>query len=185
MTAMNDPRLAAQVMAEQCLCFRSRWIARALTRLYDEALRPLRLQATQLTLLNAISVLGRQDGGGRETVERTDGGVQHDAAAAPGVPMNRLSEILALDPTTLSRNLRRLERDGLIRIRPAPDDRRVMLVSLTPEGEQPIADAFPLWTRAQERVAEAPGPEFTASLLDDFEAVMAADPFDPAHDGSC
>jgi DNA-binding MarR family transcriptional regulator len=99
--------------------------------------------------------------------------------------MNRPSEILALDPTTLSRNLRRLERDGLIRIRPAPDDRRVMLVSLTPEGEQPIADAFPLWTRAQERVAEAPGPEFTASLLDDFEAVMAADPFDPAHDGSC
>lgn len=98
--------------------------------------------------------------------------------------MNRLSEILALDPTTLSRNLRRLERDGLIRISPAPDDRRVKLVSLTPKGEQRIAEAFPLWTRAQQRVAEALGPELTASLLDDFEAVMAADPLDPAHPGS-
>lgn len=194
-------------MAEQCLCFRARWVARALTRLYDEALRPLDLQATQLTLLNAISVLGELDDDHWTPAERTGAGADRVASAAgadvdgaartpgtpgtpgaadaastpvasvaPGVPMSRLSDVLALDLTTLSRNLRPLERDGLVRIRRAPDDARVRLVSLTTEGARRVAEALPLWTQAQERITAALGPELAASLRFDFDAVMAADP---------
>jgi DNA-binding MarR family transcriptional regulator len=68
-------------MADQCLCFRARRVSRALTRMYDEALRPLGIQATQLTLLNAIALSG-----------------------AEGGPMSATAEVLAMDGTTLSRN---------------------------------------------------------------------------------
>lgn len=47
-------------MAADCLCFRARRVARALTRMYDQALRPLGIQATQLTLLNAVAVSGER-----------------------------------------------------------------------------------------------------------------------------
>jgi len=70
-------------MADQCLCFRARRVSRALTRLYDDALRPLGIQATQLTLLNAIALSGR------------DGGT-----------MGAVADFLTMDPTTLSRNVR-------------------------------------------------------------------------------
>ncbi len=49
-------RDAAQVMAAECLCLRTRRVSRAITRVYDEALRPLGVEATQLTLLNAVTV---------------------------------------------------------------------------------------------------------------------------------
>ena len=56
---MSQHLAASQLMADQCLCFRARRVSRALTRRYDEALRPLGIQATQLTLLNAIALSGR------------------------------------------------------------------------------------------------------------------------------
>ena len=43
-------------MADECLCFRARRVSRALTRIFDEVLRPIGIQATQLTLLNAIAL---------------------------------------------------------------------------------------------------------------------------------
>jgi hypothetical protein len=49
---------AALVMAADCLCLRARRVSRALTRMYDDALRPLGIQATQLTLLNAVTMCG-------------------------------------------------------------------------------------------------------------------------------
>src|SRR5690606_9360436 len=117
--------------AEECLCFRARRVSRALTRLYDEELRPLGLQATQLTLLNAVAL-----GGGT------------------GAPMGRLADVLAMDPTTLSRNLRPLERAGLLEILRSLADRRVRLARLTEEGRRTVVAAFPHWERAHRRVVE-------------------------------
>ena len=59
---MTAHAAAARLMADQCLCFRARRVSRALTRIYDEALRPLGIQATQLTLLNAIALTGEAGG---------------------------------------------------------------------------------------------------------------------------
>jgi DNA-binding MarR family transcriptional regulator len=148
---MNEHRSAAQAMTAQCLCFRARRVSRALTRMYDEALRPLGLQATQLTLLNAVTMCGEA-----------------------GAPMGRLADVLAMDATTLSRNLRPLEKAGLVRMERLPADRRVRLATLTPAGRRMVEEALPLWTRAHERVVASLGAEAAADLRDRFDATAAA-----------
>ena len=149
--AEPDHRAAARAMAAECLCFRARRVARALTRLYDEALRPLGLEANQLTLLNAIAL-----------VEEA------------GAPSSRLAEVLSVDSTTLSRNLRPLERQGLIRITRLARDRRVRRVRLTAEGRRRIAEALPLWARAQERVTAALSSDVAGEVSAGFDAAAAA-----------
>jgi DNA-binding MarR family transcriptional regulator len=142
---------AARVMTADCLCFRARRVSRALTRMYDEALRPLGIQATQLTLLNAVTMCGGE-----------------------GATMARLADILAMDGTTLSRNLRPLEKAGLMRIERLAADRRVRLALLTPAGEQMVADALPLWREAHARVVSALGADAALDLRDRFDATSAA-----------
>jgi len=148
--SMKKTRKAAQVMTADCLCFRARRVSRALTRMYDEALRPLGIAATQLTLLNAVTMAG-------------------EAAT-----MGTLAEILAMDGTTLSRNLRPLEKAGLVAIARHPEDRRVRVARLTGEGQRMVEDALPLWTRAHERVVAALGRDSALELRDRFDAAVAA-----------
>ena len=148
---MNETQSAAQAMTADCLCFRARRVSRALTRMYDEALRPLGIQATQLTLLNAVAMCG-----------------------ADGATMPRLADALAMDGTTLSRNLRPLERTGLVRISRHAADRRVRLALLTPAGERTVADALPLWRHAHDRVVGALGEEASLELRDRFDRTVAA-----------
>ena len=148
---MTSHRDAARSMAAECLCFRARRVSRALTRLYDEALRPLDIHATQLTLLNAIAMCG-----------------------ARGGAMGRLADVLAMDTTTLSRNLRPLERAGLVRLERLPADRRVRMAFVTTDGERMIAAALPLWNRAHERVLAALGAVEAADLRVRFDATSAA-----------
>jgi DNA-binding MarR family transcriptional regulator len=147
---MKKSRKAAQAMAAECLCFRARRVSRTLTRIYDEALRPLGLQATQLTLLNAVAMAGE------------------------GATMGRLADVLAMDPTTLSRNLRPLAKAGLVRAAPHPADARVRLASLTPAGERVVEEALPLWTQAHRRVVAALGAGPAAELRERFDAAAAA-----------
>jgi DNA-binding MarR family transcriptional regulator len=148
---MNEYRSAAQVMTAGCLCFRARRVSRALTRMYDEALRPLGIHATQLTLLNAITMFGEG-----------------------GAVMSRLSGILAMDGTTLSRNLRPLEKAGLVQITRLPADRRVRVAALTPEGQRRVEEALPLWQQAHERVVATLGAEAADELRVRFDAAAAA-----------
>lgn len=122
-----------------------------MTRMYDEELRPLGIQATQLTLLNAVAL-----GEGR------------------GAQMSRLTEVLAMDSTTLSRNLRPLEREGLIRIERSERDRRVRIACLTEAGREQLARALPLWRRAQERIVEALGGDAALELRLAFDHAVAA-----------
>ena len=135
---------AARTIADQCLCFRTRRTARLITRMYDEALRPLGLQPTQLTLLSAITLLTRRDGG--------------------PVPLGLVADTLALDVTTLSRNLRALEKAGHVRLATDSVDRRVRLTSLTPTGERMLARAAPRWAQAHARILEVLGAEQVAAL---------------------
>jgi DNA-binding MarR family transcriptional regulator len=141
---------AARTMAADCLCLRARRVSRALTRMYDDALRPLGIHATQLTLLNAITMCG----------------------SAATMPL--LAEVLAMDPTTLSRGLRPLEKDGLVRIARSPADRRVRLIALTEAGERMVAEALPRWEEAHARIVSLLGPEGAIDLRDRFDATTAA-----------
>ncbi len=148
-----NPFDAANAIRAECLCFRARKVSRVLTRLYDEALRPLGIQATQLTLLSAIA-----------------------AAGEAGQTMPRLTGVLAMDPTTLSRNLRPLEKAGLAEIGRAEKDRRVRVARLTPEGERMLSEALPLWRKAQHQVVKSLGEEAATDLRDRFDATAAAAP---------
>jgi DNA-binding MarR family transcriptional regulator len=141
---------AARTIADQCLCFRARRTARLITRLYDDALRPLGLQPTQLTLLSAITLLARRHGG--------------------PVPLGVVADTLALDVTTLSRNVRALEKAGHVRLVSDAADRRVRLTSLTPTGERMLAKAAPLWAEAHARIVEALGATQATNLQHALDA---------------
>ena len=138
---------AAAIMTAECLCFRSRRAARLITRAYDEALRPLGLQATQLTLLNAITMAGEA-----------------------GSLMSRLADVLAMEISTLSRNLRPLEREGIIEIGRSPEDRRVRVARLTRKGPDLLRAALPLWREAHGRVTDALGRQAADDLRRQLDA---------------
>lgn len=138
-------------MTAECLCFRSRRLARQITRAYDDALRPLGIEATQLTLMNAIAM------GGRE-----------------GSRMRRIADALAMDMSTLSRNLKPLERDGLIEIVRQPEDRRVKIARLTPSGERRLEEALPLWDKATGRISSALGETAAAEMRLSLDAAAAS-----------
>lgn len=130
MTTPLDPATLV-AMSTDCACFNVRKAARALTALYDRALAPTGLRATQGTLLVAL-------------------------ARAGDVPVTRLAGILGMDRTTLTRNLEPLRRARLVVIRPGPD-RRVKLAALTEAGRKALAQAIPLWREAQRQVVEGTG----------------------------
>jgi DNA-binding MarR family transcriptional regulator len=75
-----------------------------------------------------------------------------------------------MDRTTLTRNLKPLEKRGLVRVAEG-DDRRVRVVTLTPRGRGALAAALPLWKKAQERVVEAFGHERLSRVLKDVGAL--------------
>src|SRR5262249_9770728 len=78
--------------------------------------------------------------------------------------IGELAELLVTDPTTLTRNLRPLEREGYLRIVPGDSDRRRRDVTLSEEGRAVFRKAVPLWRAAQARVAQALGASSLAAL---------------------
>ncbi len=132
-----------------CACFNLRKTARAITQLYDEALRPSGLRCTQFSLLVAATML-------------------------EPVTVTHLAEIVVMDRTTLARNLMPLEKEGLIKVAPG-DDQRTRIVTLTLRGKKVLSEAFPLWEKAQARVVRGLGEERWNSLKANLkEAVTLA-----------
>ncbi len=137
--------------ARTCTCFRLRSAARAVTRLFDRALAPAGLKATQYTVLVASRI-------------------------ADGAPLTVLAAHLGMDQSTLARAIRPLLRRGLLeRRRHGADARRVGL-RLTPSGNRLIDAAHPRWRAAQDRVRALLGERPWAELLRRLEAVSKADP---------
>jgi DNA-binding MarR family transcriptional regulator len=114
-----------QQAATTCACQKARMAARAVTREYDEVLRPAGLRSTQFTILVAASF-------------------------ADGIPLNRLAAMIGLERTTLTRNLAVIEREGLIRVENV--DRRTRNVVITPKGSARLDNALPLWAQAQRKL---------------------------------
>ncbi len=134
--------------ARDCVCYNLRKAARAVTQLYDEMLRPTGLRGTQYTLLTALRNLG-------------------------SAAISELAERTVTDRTTLTRNLRLLEERGLIRIEPG-EDRRVREARLTDAGREALAEAYPYWRRAQDRMAESLTVTRMRRLLSDLSETVEA-----------
>jgi DNA-binding MarR family transcriptional regulator len=131
-----------------CTSFNLRKAARTVTQFYDDALRDSGLKSTQFSLLAAASVAG-------------------------SVPISRLAEEMAMDRTTLTRNLKPLEAEGLLRV-VAGADRRVRNVTVTPEGEALLEKAAPMWRNAQTRMIDKLGDERWGELLRHLQGVRRA-----------
>ncbi len=133
--------------AQGCVCFNIRKTARAITQLYEEALRPTGLRATQFTLLVATRVMG-------------------------AVTISDLAQALVMDRTTLTRNLKPLEQQGMVRILPGKFDRREREVTLTTSGQETLAFALPLWNTIQNQVTQELGQGRVTRLLNDLAATV-------------
>lgn len=121
-----------------CLCIDLRGAANRLTKLYDEAMAPSGISVTQFSQLHSIRTLG-----------------------AP--TLRALAEATGLDRSTLGRNVRVLEKQGLVTIT-AGDDARTRTLRLTDEGERVYAAATPLWYATQKRLVERIGTDGRARL---------------------
>ncbi len=77
-----------------------------------------------------------------------------------------------MDPTTLARNLKPLERDGLVEISPGKD-RRTRVVRITDKGQQALDRALPLWEEAQAWVISQVGDDRWRAMLGDWSELVA------------
>jgi DNA-binding MarR family transcriptional regulator len=109
---------------DHCLCMHVRRAARALARRYDEALRPAGLTNGQFSLMMSLN-----------------------RPAPPAI--GDISTLLAMDRTTLTANLKPLERRGLVTVAVDSADKRSRRLSLTEAGRSVLAAAAPIWKRAQ------------------------------------
>lgn len=120
---------------DTCLCLHVQRAARALARRFDEALRPVGISSGQFSLLMSLN--------------------------RPKPPtIGAVSNLLAMDRTTLTANLKPLERRDLVMVSVDPDDRRGRLLTLTPAGLALLARAMPIWTRSHAAVEQGlPGAD--------------------------
>ncbi|GAB4361258.1 MAG: MarR family transcriptional regulator [Oricola sp.] len=112
---------------DTCLCLHLQRAARAVARGFDEALRAFGLTNGQFSLLMSLN--------------------------RPEPPiMGDVAKLLALDRTTLTANLKPLERRGLVSVMPDPADRRSRRLKLTREGEELLAKTYPVWRETHARL---------------------------------
>lgn len=133
---MSGPPL--RLSPAECTCFRIRSAARRVTQIYSRHLAPTGLKISQFSLLGFVTAKGP-------------------------ITIGRLSDQLATDRTTLTRNLRPLLQDGLIERASSGDRRRHELVA-THEGRTLFKRALPLWAAAEQEVRLAMGSRLTADL---------------------
>ena len=132
-----------------CTCNTLRKATRAVTQFYDDALKPAGLRATQFSLLATV-------------------------AAMESATMSVIAEVMVMDRTTLTRNLKPLAKRGLLEI-VAGEDRRERRIALTEKGAKALIAAEPLWRQAQAKIAGSLGDERWAGMVRDLdEAVRLA-----------
>ncbi|MGF6124885.1 DNA-binding MarR family transcriptional regulator [Pseudomonas frederiksbergensis] len=140
-------RIEAKTAFENLVCTNTalRLAARRLGNLYDEALAPVGLKATQVSLLTETTRMAAANEGRAPTLQ--------DLAAK-----------LAIQISALTHALKPLIRDGLVELRADEQDRRTKRAVLTPAGTELLHKAIVHWSTANQRVEEVLGVESAASL---------------------
>lgn len=119
----------AMLVGQTCIGLRVQTAARILGRRYDEALRPVGLTGWQYSLLMMLN----------RPSPLTIGG---------------LAEALAMDRTTITANLKPLERRGLVEGLADPQDARIRRIRLSSEGESLLAEALPRWRAVNDAILD-------------------------------
>ena len=137
-TQAVDVAEIAEITSTECIATRVRQLSRIVTRLYDDALRPFGITASQFTLLTQLA---QQD----------------------GITAVEIGTELDIEKSTLSRNLKRLLALGHLTMDP-PAGRRGRGLHLTPKGREVLQKAYPVWREAQQRTTRALGAECRTTL---------------------
>jgi len=140
-------------IARSCICYQTRMTAHAVTRAYNRALAPLGLEVTQFNILAALAV-------------------------AKTNSVTALSEALALDRTTMTRNLKRLEAAGLVSV--STGQGRAVRPALTEGGAALLSAAIPLWESEHVKMEEAVGADVWGRTRDGLRAIRRS-----VTDGRC
>lgn len=111
-------------MSSLCHCNSLRVATRRLSASYDEALAPFGINIAQFSLLRAVERRGK-------------------------VSLTALGRVQELDRSTIGRNVRVLERMGLVEMGRSEDDQREAVVQLTPPGAELVRQALPSWEERQ------------------------------------
>jgi DNA-binding MarR family transcriptional regulator len=127
LTSPDPPYATTLHVRDACLCLHVQRAARALARRFDVALRPVGLTSGQFSLLMSLN--------------------------RPDPPdMAQVAVLLAMDRTTLTANLKPLERRGLVDVLTGEKDRRRRLLALTPDGRSTLAAAVPVWRQTHQAI---------------------------------
>ena len=127
-TQMTTPK----VIAETCIGSRVRLLNRVITRIYDDALRPLGITIGQLNILVVIAK--------RETARPAE-----------------ICGALKIEVSTLSRNIERMRARGWIEVLEDSEDARAHQFQLSRQGQDLLTKAFPAWEKAQQKAGELMG----------------------------
>jgi DNA-binding MarR family transcriptional regulator len=138
-------RLLDLASVENCTCFNVRRTSRAITQFFDAEVRRHGIRPTQTPILGALH-------------------------AKNSWTMAELSDWLGMERTTLLRNLRPLQRDGLVRTTGGGRGGHVE-VEITEKGRAALAKAVPAWRSAQDKVVAILGKERWSSIIRDLEVV--------------
>lgn len=154
---MDDslPLAITHEVRDRCLCLHLQRAARAVARLFDDALRPLNLTNGQYSLLISLN--------------------------RPEPPrIGDVAPLLAMDRTTLTANLKPLERRGLVAVLTDPKDRRNRRLRLTDKGRELLIRAVPVWRQTHDGVDRILGTGDLSSLRADLISLSA--PLSPRPD---
>ena len=142
--------MSAEPAEIACVCATARMAARSLTRVYDRALEPAGIRTSQFSILARLLEEGP-------------------------LSVTHLAGRLAMDRTTLARDLRPLERRGLVAVSVGVD-RRVRMAELTGEGHRLVDEVRPLWKDVQRDVRAQLGRDRVARLMEELRAATAISP---------
>ena len=129
-----------------CVNFNIRKAMRAVSQHYDKIMAPAGLRGTQFTILTVLSRMG-------------------------SLSITELANYLVMDRTTLTRNLKPLEKDGLLKIMPGLEDRRSRRIELTNAGKKAQKFAMPYWQEAQNEMIDFMGKTTTRQFISDLRNV--------------
>jgi len=125
-----------------CACFNIRKASRVVTQVYEEVMSETGLRGTQFTVLVMV-------------------------AANESITITLLAEKLVMDRTTLTRNLKPLEKQKLLEVIPGAD-RRTRVICLTDAGHEMLRAALPLWQKAQKKISDFMGSARLGNLIDEL-----------------
>ncbi len=145
---MKTQKTTPDLIAQDCIGVRMRLLNRVVTKIYDDALRPLGMKTSQLNILVVTARLGL-------------------------VRPAQISSRLKMELSTVSRNVDRMRARGWIEVIDDEKDARAHQLRLSMEGKRLLEEARPAWEEAQRKIKDLVGRPGVEAIVSAAEKVRA------------